>query len=99
LEMEPHNFAQASLNYHPPILCWDNTLMSTRPTLVEMKSHKLFGLVWPGTVIFHISLSQVARIISVSYLHQAQLMYWDGGLAKFLPGLTLNQHPLISALK
>jgi hypothetical protein len=34
---------------------------------IEMRSHRFFCLVWPGTAVLQISASQVAKIIGVSH--------------------------------
>jgi hypothetical protein len=49
---------------------------------VEIVSHKLFCLDWPGIVIIPIPASQVARrIADVSHLHPAPDLRW--GLGNF----------------
>jgi hypothetical protein len=47
---------------------------STQLSSVEMESHNLFCLGWPGTSILPISASQVARIVGLSHQHPAHFV-------------------------
>jgi hypothetical protein len=67
------HFSQASLVCDPsilyflPLLAWQVCTTTSCFFSVKMGSHKLFCPGWPGTMIFLISGSQVARTVVVSH--------------------------------
>jgi hypothetical protein len=92
LELGSCCFAQASLDCNLPLFKLPAVGKTTGVShyaqllIVEMGSHKLFCLGWPGTPISPISASQVARITGMSPWHLAWLvkflklniLYWIG---------------------